>query len=485
MSTSGARYDAVVVGAGPNGLTAAARLSRAGWRVLVVEAASTIGGGSRTKVLGPVARYDVCAAVHPFGASSPAFEALHLDEHGLSWGHPPLALAHPFDDGDAATLDRVTANGQHDPASARASNPDGVDQRRWHAAVSTLASDWERVRHLVLGPVPVSLRRHPLQMARFGVLAGLPSNWLARGFSGREAPALLSGLAAHAGVSLGQPTTAGVGLALAAATEAVGMPVAMGGSQSIVDALASVVRAGGGEIATDRTVRSIGELPTARAVLLDLTPGQAAALVGRPARPWRHGVAATKLDLVLSGPMPWTASACRVAGTVHLGGQWRDVAAAERATSKGGLPDRPFVIVAQPTLADPGRAPAGQHVVWAYRHVPNGCDAPEAIAGIERQFDRFAPGWRDLVLHRRDTTASDHERYNPCYVGGDIAGGALTPWQTIARPRLALDPYRFGRDGVWLCSQSTAPGPGVHGMCGWHAAGSVLAHDRRPGRTPR
>ena len=462
-------YDAVVVGAGPNGLTAAARLANAGRRVLVVEAAPTIGGGSRTKSLGG-ARYDVCAAVHPFGASSPAFEELQLDRHGLRWLHPPIALAHPFEDGHAAMIERRADAGP--PA------PPGRDDRRWRAAVGIFADDWEHLRHVVLAPVPRSLVDHPVRMARFGLVAGQPMSVLARVFKGRDAAALLTGLAAHGGARLSLPTTAGVGVALAAATEAVGMPVAAGGSQSIVDALASVIRLAGGEIETDRRISSRADLPRSRALLLDLTPTQAASVLGGPGPRWRYGVAACKLDLVLSGPMPWSAQRCREAGTVHLGGEWREVAGAERKTAAGRVVDRPFVIVAQPCVSDPARAPQGQHVVWAYRHVPNGCDEVAAVAGIERRFDQFAPGWRDLVLHRKVTTATDYEAYNANYVGGDIASGAMSPWQTIARPRLALDPYRLGRDDAWLCSQSTAPGPGVHGMCGWHAAGSVL-HARR------
>lgn len=470
-------YDAVVVGAGPNGLTAAARLTREGRRVLVVEAASTIGGGSRTKLLGPDARYDVCAAVHPFGASSPAFEHLRLDEHGLSWCHPPIGLAHPFDDGTAAVLRRATPDLPHATADGL-----GSDGRRWRAVVGPFAGDWDRWRHLALGAVVPTTMHHPLAMARFGTVASLPAVALARLFTTQQAKALIAGMAAHSGVSLAQPATAGVAVALAAASEAAGMPFAAGGSQSIVDALAAVVRHGGGVIETDRVISSRSELPSADALLLDLTPGQAASVLGMKQPRWRHGVAAWKLDLVLSAPLPWTAADCRLAGTVHVGGQARDIAIAERATARGELVDNPFVIVAQPSVADPSRAPAGQHVVWAYRHVPNGCNAEAATGGIERQLDRFAPGWRDLVLHRQVTTAVDYSRYNLSYVGGDIAGGAMTLWQTIARPRLAVDPYRIRGTGVWLCSQSTPPGPGVHGMSGWHAAGSVLADDDGRGK---
>ncbi len=458
-------YDAVIVGAGPNGLTAAARLARSGRKVVVFEAAPTIGGGSRTKSLTDDSMYDVCAAVHPFGASSPAFVELGLADAGLEWLHPTIGLAHPFDDGSAAQLHRDL-----DETCASLS----ADGDRWRTIVGRLALDWPDFRHLVLGPVITGAVRHPLRMGRFGIVAGLPATMAMRLFHGREARALVGGFAAHAGTPLGTPTTAGVAIALAAAGHAVGMPFARGGSQSIVDALAKVIVDAGGEIHCDRPIAALSELPRATATLLDVTPTQFATMAGISPSRWKHGVAAWKLDLLLSGPMPWTADACRSAGTVHLGGEFAAIAAAEQQTARGHVPARPYVIVTQPSLVDPSRAPAGHHVIWAYRHVPNGCTSAQATAGIEAQFDRFAPGWRELVVHSRVTGAMDYAAYDASYVGGDIAGGAMTPWQTVARPRLALDPYRTRVDGVWLCSQSTPPGPGVHGMSGWHAAGSVL-----------
>ena len=290
---------------------------------------------------------------------------------------------------------------------------------------------------------------------------------------------MIGGFAAHSGVSFASPTTGGFAVAMLAAGHAVGMPFAAGGSRSIIDALrrGHFVR-NGGEIVCDHHVARLDDLPTSGATVLDVTPTQFESMAPASSKDrrsrWRHGVAAWKLDLLLSAPMPWRAAACRSAGTIHLGGELAEMAAAERATLAGKVPDMPYVIVAQSSSADPTRARDGEHVVWAYRHVPNGCTDTRATEGIERQFDRFAPGWRDLVIDSRVMTAMDYAGYNESYVGGDIAGGAMTPWQVVARPRLALDPYRTPVEGVWMCSQSTPPGPGVHGMCGWHTAGSVL-----------
>ena len=349
--------------------------------------------------------------------------------------------------------------------------------------IGSFAADWDRLRHRVLGPVIGGTLHHPLQMSRFGVIAGLPASIVARGFATREARSLIGGFAAHSGVPFTTPTTGGFAVAMLAAGHSVGMPFAAGGSQAIINALMAVIDANGGEVVCDHHVERLDELPPARATLLDVTPTQLASMLSsgsehRSVR-WRHGVAAWKLDLLLSAPMPWAADDCRAAGTIHLGGEIASMAAAEKATARGHLPDQPYVIVTQPTLVDPARAGGAGHVLWAYRHVPNGCTDARATAGIERQFDRFAPGWRDLVVHSRVTTAMDYAAYNPSYIGGDIAGGAMTPWQVVARPRLAIDPYRTSVSGVWICSQSTPPGPGVHGMCGWHAAGSVMKQCER------
>lgn len=465
------RLDAVVVGAGPNGLTAAARLAREGRRVLVLERNPTVGGASRTVPFADGAVADWGAAVHAFGAVSPAFAELDLETYGVRWLRPAVPVAHPLDDGSSPAL----LAGDDAPTLAL-----GADAHRWARLVRPLLRRSTGVLEVALAPI-LRWPPDPAALALFGPPAVLPATVLARALRGEPARALLAGHAAHAMIPLSHPFTGGLGLALALTAHLGGWPVAEGGSQAIVDALAAVVRRHGGEIVTGQEVRALADLPPAGAVLLDLTPRQVVALAGdrlrgwgaRRYRRWRYGPGACRLDLLLAGPLPWTAEPCRRAGTVHLGGTLDEIAAAEAETVAGRLPRRPFVLVAQPSLVDPSRAPTGQHVVWAYCHVPAG-SAVDASPAIEAQLDRFAPGWRGLVVARRVTTGIDLERGDPNLVGGDIAGGSVGGTQLLARPRLRPDPYRTPVPGVWLCSSSTPPGGGVHGMCGWHAADSVL-----------
>ncbi|MCU1375636.1 MAG: dependent oxidoreductase [Actinomycetia bacterium] len=464
-------YDAVVVGSGPNGLTAAAVIARAGHSVLVVEAADTPGGGTRTKELTlPGFHHDVCSAIHPTGVTSPAFASLELERHGLEWIHPDLSLAHPFDDGTAAELHRTID-------ATVAANDEG---HGWRTLLGPLVDGWPALADALLGP-PVRGLRHPVAFTRFGLRALPPASTTARRLLPPRAGALFLGSAAHANTSLHRPLSSAAGLLLATAGHAGGWPLARGGSQAIADALVAVIEAAGGRVETGRRITSIDELPRARAVLFDTTPWQLLDMAGHrlPAsRQWRYrrfrrGAGSFKLDYALDGPVPWTAEAARRAGTVHLGGTLDEVVDAEQDVWKGRIPDRPFVLVAQQSLFDPSRAPEGKHTLWVYGHVPNGSTV-DMTDRIEGQLDRFAPGWRDLVLARHATPPMALEAYNANYVGGDIAAGAPDGVQLVFRPVIALDPYRTGAEGIYLCSASTPPGGGVHGMCGWSAAQSAL-----------
>ena len=469
------RPDAVVVGAGPNGLSAAITLARAGRSVLVLEAEDTAGGGCRSGELTlPGFVHDVCAAIHPLGAASPAFAGLPLADHGLEWVHPEAPAAHPLPDGSAAVLERsldATAEGL------------GPDAGAWRRVVGPLVREWEGLTDSILGPM-LRVPRHPVTMARFGLRAIWPAKTLAaRVFEGEAARGLFAGLAAHAILDLGAPLTSSFGLTFAASGHAVGWPAAKGGSQKVADALVSYLRALGGEVETGRRVSSLADVPPAAAVLFDLTPRQVTAIAGdrldtrarRRFGRFRYGPGSFKIDYALDGPVPWKADECGRAGSVHVGGTLEEVVAAERDVAQGRHPERPFLLTSQPSRFDPTRAPAGKHTFWAYCHVPHGSTVDMTVA-IEDQLERFAPGFRDLVLARHTMFPADLERHNANNVGGDVAGGSHGGLQLVARPRLALDPYRLPIDGMdaYLCSASTPPGAGVHGMCGWWAARSAL-----------
>lgn len=463
----------MVVGAGPNGLAAAVTLARAGRSVLLLEASATVGGGTRSAELTlPGLVHDVCSAVHPLGVASPFFRELPLREHGLTWIFPEAEAAHPFDDGPAVILRRSV------DGTAESLGPDADAYRHVFAPLVEAANLLLPDLLAPLWPPP----RHPLLMARFGWKAMASARGAAvRLFRGERARGFFAGLAAHAILPLEAAFTASFGYVFALLGHAAGWPVARGGSQAIADALASLLTSLGGEIETGRRVASLDDLPPSRAVLLDLTPRQVVRVAGErlPARfrraleRYRYGPAAFKLDLALSGPIPWKDPACSRAATVHLGGTLDEIASAERAPHAGGVAERPFVLVAQQSLFDATRAPAGRHTAWAYCHVPHG--STEDVTGrIEAQIERFAPGFRDLILARHVTTPAAFERYDENYVGGDIAGGSAAFPQLFLRPTRRLVPYTTPDPRLFICSSSTPPGAGVHGMCGYHAARAAL-----------
>ena len=465
--------DAIIVGSGPNGLSAAITLARAGLHVRVIEGSETAGGGCRTGELTlPGFRHDICSAVHPLAAASPFFRSIDLAARGVTLCTPKVAFAHPLDGGRAAAV----AGSVEETAGGL-----GRDAGAYRRLFGPLVRDVGLTLPEILAPLR-SVPRHPLAMARFALDGLPPATVLARRLHTEEGRALLAGVAAHSMLPLSAPVTSAFGLLLTMTAHAVGWPVVEGGSGRLAGALVAELAALGGEVETGRWVSSLGELPPARAVLLDLTPSQLIAVAGdrltgrhqAALRRFRYGPGVCKVDWALSGPVPWQAAACREAGTVHLGGTLAEVAHSEAEVTAGRLPGRPYCIVAQPGVADPTRAPAGQQTLWAYCHVPSG-SAVDASGLIEAQIERFAPGFRDLILARSVRTAADLEWYNPNYVGGDINSGAGTLLQTVLRPTPRWNPYRTALPGVYLCSSSTPPGGGVHGMCGVGAARAALA----------
>jgi phytoene dehydrogenase-like protein len=464
-------YDAVVVGSGPNGLAAAITMQQAGLSVLLLEGKQELGGGLRTAELTlPGFHHDICSAIHPLAVASPFFQTLPLARYGLEYITPPVAAAHPFDDGTAAAVVHSLAD------TARELGPDEAAYRR---LLAPLVADWPDLAADVLAPL--HWPKHPLKMARFGLSALLPATLLTRRFQGEKAKGLFAGMAAHAIQPLSNLTTAAIGLVLLTTAHGKGWPLPKGGSQRIADALVAHFMALGGKVETGTFIHSLAQLPKARAVLFDVTPAQLLQIAGHSLssiyqwqlRRYRYGMGVFKIDWALAEPIPFAAPAAAEAGTIHLGNTEREIVASERATAQGQHPARPFVLLAQPSRFDASRAPAGRHTAWAYCHVPNGSRVDMTDA-IECQVERFAPGFRDRILGRHTFDTAQMEHYNPNYVGGDINGGQLDIAQLFTRPALRASPYRTSQAGLYVCSSATPPGGGVHGMCGYHAARRAL-----------
>jgi phytoene dehydrogenase-like protein len=466
-------YDAVVVGAGPNGLSAAIVIARTGRSVLVLEGQSTIGGAARSSELTlPGFTHDLGSAVHPLAVGTSFFRSLPLDQHGLEWIYPPAAVAHPFDDGPPAIL-RTSIE--------ETGRSLGADADAYDRLMRPFVNHWEEIAADALAPVHPP--RHPILLGRFGLSALRSARALAESrFRGEQARGLFAGVCAHSIMPLTRIATASIGLVLATIAHRAGWPMPKGGAQRLSDALASYLRTLGGEIVTDAPVASLDELPSARVVLLDLTASNALKLGGDRFSPayraalsrYRVGPGVCKVDWALSSAVPWRDDECAEAGTVHLGGTLEEFVASEAAPWRGEHAARPFVLLAQPSLFDETRAPAGSQTLWAYCHVPYGSDV-DMCERIEGQIERFAPGFGDVVLSRRVTKASEMHLANANLMGGDITGGANSLRQLFFRPVVRADPYKTSVKGVYLCSSSTPPGAGVHGLCGMFAARAALA----------
>lgn len=469
--TNRSEYDGVIVGSGPNGLAAAIVLARAGLSVLVIEAQEQIGGGTRSAALTlPGFTHDVCSAVHPMAAASPFLRTLPLHDHGLEWIYPQYALAHPSDDGSVAVLER---------SIEKTCRSLGVDGNSYKSLAEPVVAKWAFLEQHVLGPI--SFPRSPLVMVRFGIHALQPATRLAKShFKTESARALFAGLAAHSLMPLESWGTSAVGLVLAALAHVSGWPIAKGGSQRIADALASYLRSLGGEIVTGVRVRTQKDLPPSRLVLCDVSPRGLLQIAGesfpisyrRALERYQYGPGVFKVDWALRGPIPWTARQCAQAGTVHLGGTITEIALSESDSCRNEHSEHPFVLLAQPSLIDPSRAPTGCHTAWAYCHVPSGSGV-DMTGRVEAQVERFAPGFRDLILARSTKSPAQLEVENSNLVGGNITGGANSLRQLFFRPTSWL--YETPVKGLYLCSASTPPGAGVHGMSGYHAATRALA----------
>lgn len=465
------KYDAVVVGSGPNGLSAAILLQQSGLSVLILEAKEQIGGGLRSAELTlPGYLHDVCSAIHPLAVSSPFLKTLPLKNHGLDFVYPEVSAAHPFDSGDAAVL-KGTAE---ETASGL-----GSDAGAYLELLEPLLRKWPDLLSDILGPLGIP--DHPLDLASFGLKALRSASAMTAKFRTEKARGLWAGMAAHSMQPLGNLTTAAIGMVLLATGNKVGWPIPIGGSKAIADSLSSYFLSLGGRIQTGVPVKSMSDIPQASAILFDLTPKQLLEIAPERFSPlyrwqlqrYRYGMGIFKIDWALDGQVPFKSEACRKAGTIHLGNTFEEIEAAEKMVSRGQHPDKPFVLFAQQSLFDSSRAPEGKHTAWAYCHVPHGSET-DMTAAIENQVERFAPGFKDLILAKHTMNTRQVEVYNPNYIGGDINGGVIDITQLFTRPVLSVSPYRTSAKGIYICSSSTPPGGGVHGMCGYHAARQVL-----------
>ncbi len=466
------KYDAVVVGSGPNGFAAAITLARADHSVLLIEAKDQLGGGMRSSDLTlPGFLHDICSAVHPLGVASPFFRSVDLKSQGLEWVFPPASLAHPLDDGTAMLIERSV--------NATAESL-GTDGRTYMRLMQPLVNNWEDLLAEILQPL--HFPRRPLNMAKFGLVARYSiDQFVNKNFKNTRAQTLFTGIAAHSTLPTNRAGGAAFGLLLATAGHAVGWPIAKGGSKKIVEALNGILVSSGGKLQKSFEIRQLDDLPKSKARLFDLTPKQLANIAGEQLpekysqrlRSYKYGPGIFKIDWALDGPIPWKAPGCFQSATVHIGGSFQEISAAENMVWKGKHPEMPFVILAQPSLFDQSRAPIGRQTAWAYCHVPNG-SALDMTEQIEKQVERFAPGFKDRILKRASMNTIDIERYNPNYVGGDISGGEPNPISRLFKPLGSWRPYATPLKGAYLCSSSMPPGPGVHGMCGYYAAKLAL-----------
>lgn len=468
-------YDALVIGSGPNGLSAAIRLAEKGLSVKIFEAADTVGGGTRTKALTlPGFKHDVCSAIHPMAVGSPYFKTLPLDEYGLEWIYPKYPLAHPLDDEPAVIM--------HQSLEKTAAEL-GEDANNYRSLLSPFIERWDALAPELLSPLN-SFPSHPLLLSKFGFKALQSAQRLAENkFTAHRAKALFAGLAAHSMLPLDKISTSAIGLVLGTIGHKIGWPMPRGGSHEITKALAKHFESLGGEIETNAEILTLNELPHSRVVLFGNTPKQILSIAGnnlpksyaKKLRKFEYGAGVFKMDIALDGPIPWIDERCADAGTVHLGGTLNEIAHSEKQIAQNKHPDKPYVLLTQQSMFDDSRAPDGQHTVWAYCHVPNG-SSRDMSEPILRQIERFAPGFRDRMLDSHSMNTRAMEAYNANYIGGDINGGKQNLGQLFTRPAGLLDPYHIPNTSMFICSSSTPPGGGVHGMCGYHAAESVLKY---------